>query len=93
MFGVTRKVSVHHNPDGTLCLEAPLTVHEVFRANETLINFVDNLLVPYLYIHSYYLKYGKLPFGEHAHGASEYRPGTQDVASRRGEGIRWSMRA
>lgn len=59
----------HHNPDGSLCLEAPLTVYEVFRANETLINFVDNLLLPYLYIHSYYLKNGKLPFGEHAHGA------------------------
>lgn len=59
----------HHNPDGTLCLEAPLTVREVFRANETLINFVDNLLVPYLYVHSYYLKHSKLPFGEHAHGA------------------------
>lgn len=59
----------HHNPDGTLCLEAPLTVHEVFRANETLLNFADNLLAPYLYIHSYYIKNGKLPFGEHAHGA------------------------
>jgi len=61
--------SFHHNPDGTLCLEAPLTVHEVFRANETLLNFTDNLLVPYLYVHSYYIKNGKLPFGEHAHGA------------------------
>jgi hypothetical protein len=59
----------HHNPDGTLCLEAPLTVHEVFRINETLIYFVDDLLIPYLYNHSYYLKHGKLPFGEHAHGA------------------------
>ena len=59
----------HHNPDGSLCLEAPLAVYEVFRANETLINFVDNLLVPYLYVHSHYLKHGKLPFGEHTHGA------------------------
>lgn len=59
----------HHYSDGTLCLEAPFTVHEVFRANETLIHFVDDLLLPYLYSHSYYLKYGKLPFGEHAHGA------------------------
>jgi hypothetical protein len=59
----------HHNPDGSLCLEAPLAVYEVFRANETLVNFVDNLLVPYLYVHSHYLKYGELPFGEHAHGA------------------------
>ncbi len=59
----------HHNHDGTLCLEAPLAVHENFRARETLINFVDNLTVPYLYAHSYYLKYGKPPFGEHAHGA------------------------
>ncbi len=59
----------HHNPDGSLCLEAPLAVYEVFRTNETLINFVDNLLVPYLYVRSHYLKYGTLPFGEHAHGA------------------------
>lgn len=59
----------HHYPDGILCLEAPLTVHEIFQANKTLINFIDNLLVPYLYVHSYYLKHDKLPFGEHAHGA------------------------
>jgi hypothetical protein len=59
----------HHNPDGTLCLEAPLAVYEVFRADETLLNYVDNLLTPYLYNHSYYTKNNKLPYGEHAHGA------------------------
>lgn len=60
----------HHNtPEDTLCLETPFTIWEIFRQNETLLNYVDNLLVPYLSGYSYYLHHGIMPFGEHAHGA------------------------
>lgn len=59
----------HRNPDGTLCLETPLRIYKNFRKCETLKNFIDSLIVPYLYSFSYYKQYGKLPFGEHRHGA------------------------
>lgn len=59
----------HHYQDDTLCLETPFKVWEVFRQMETLINFADNLLVPYLYNYSCYRKQGKTPDGEWAHGA------------------------
>jgi len=60
----------HHNmPEGTLCLETPFTIHKIFRQNETLLNYVDNLLVPFLHGYSCYSRYGKAPSGEHAHGA------------------------
>lgn len=61
-------VAFHHNSDETLCLDTPLTVLEVFRREETLSNFIDNLVVPYLYSYSYYQLKGQMPFGEWAHG-------------------------
>ena len=63
-------VTFHHNPDGTLCLETPLAILEIFRQEETLLNFVDNLIVPYLYSYSYYQLKGQMPFGEWAHGTN-----------------------
>lgn len=59
----------HCNPDGTLCLETPLKIYKIFRKCETLKNFIDKLIVPYLYSFSYYKKHGNLPYGEHKHGA------------------------
>ena len=59
--------SYHHNGD-YFCLETPFRVWEIFRQNETLLNFVDNLVVPYLaiFVHS---QGGKTSTLEHAHGA------------------------
>lgn len=62
-------LSFHHNPDESLCLETPLNVYEIFRENESLMNFTENLLVPYLYTYSFYLKNNRLPYGDHKHGA------------------------
>ncbi|MBC8390431.1 MAG: hypothetical protein H8E13_20585 [Actinobacteria bacterium] len=59
----------HHYSNETLCFETPFRVHQIFRQCETLLNFVDNLVVYYLFSYSYYAKHGKLPFGEHLHGA------------------------
>lgn len=67
-IGLKIPQNFHHYSDGTLCLEIPLKIHEIFRQKETLLNFVDNLLIPYLYAYSYSLRNGTTPFGEHAHG-------------------------
>lgn len=58
----------HTNPDGTLCLEAPIKLYMVFNENHTLLHFVNNCALPYFYSFSYREKYGRLPFGDWAHG-------------------------
>ncbi len=63
-------VDFHHYQDGYLCLEIPFTVWEIFRQEETLLNYVDNLLVPYLFSYSCFKNTGKLPFGERRHGTN-----------------------
>lgn len=59
----------HRTAGGALCLETPFTAWETFHKDEMLLNFVDNLLVPYLFSHSSFKTSGKMPLGERAHGA------------------------
>src|SRR6185436_6403906 len=54
----------HHNPDDSLCLGVPIAVKLKFRREPTLLGFVNNCVVPYLYSFSYKSKFGKMPFGE-----------------------------
>ena len=63
----------HQYPDRTLCLGIPIEVKQRFRKEPTLMAFVERLLIPYLYSYSYFEKYGKLPFGEFAHGGKGIR--------------------
>jgi len=56
----------HHNGK-YFCLETPLGVWEIFKKQETLLNFVDGLVVPYLASYSYFKKTGDSSKG-HAHG-------------------------
>ena len=58
----------HHYQDGSLCLGAPLDVKQKFRKQPTLLGYVDNCVIPYLYSYSYKCKFGKMPFGELSHG-------------------------
>ncbi|MNW45703.1 hypothetical protein D3C74_229750 [compost metagenome] len=55
--------------DGTLCLGAPLAIKEKFSTDPTLVGFVENLLVPYLYSFKCLSHKGELPFGELEHNA------------------------
>jgi hypothetical protein len=57
----------HSNHDG-LCLAAPIEIHRKFSDNPTLLGFVNDLLIPYLYAFSYWEKHGVMPFGELSHG-------------------------
>ena len=58
----------HKYKDGNLCLGEPLAVWKTFSEHPTLLGFVQNNLVPYLYSFSYLCRNGRLPFGELSHG-------------------------
>lgn len=59
----------HINSDGTLCLAAPVESRRIFSEQNSLLGFVNRLVIPYLYGYCYWKKYGRHPFGEQAHGA------------------------
>jgi hypothetical protein len=58
----------HTNPDGTLCLGVYSMVCMKFYENPSILTFIEELLIPYLYRHSYLEQYKKEPWGERAHG-------------------------
>ena len=58
----------HKFHDGSFCLGEPFAVMRKFLENPTLLGYVKNCLIPYLYSYSYKCKYGDLPFGELPHG-------------------------
>ncbi|MDA8082814.1 MAG: hypothetical protein M0024_04050 [Nitrospiraceae bacterium] len=61
--------SFHTNPDGTLCLGAPLAVKKAFSECPNLVGFVEKCLIPFFFSYEYKKKYGFLPYGELSHGA------------------------
>ena len=58
----------HLFPDGRLCLGAPVDVCMRFAKQPTLLSFVEELVVPFLFAFSYKNQYGEMPFGELTHG-------------------------
>lgn len=59
----------HINPDDSLCLGSPLRLLEIISRRATLIGFVEDCLIPYLYAISIKMKFGDdFIFGELAHG-------------------------
>lgn len=58
----------HTNPDETLCLGSRIEMRMKFHERESLIGFVEDLLIPFLYGFSYREKYGEMPYGELPHG-------------------------
>lgn len=66
---IPRNGLYHINPDDTFCLGSPLRQLLVLSRNPSLLEFVELLLVPYLYAVSYKLKNGgEFIFGELMHG-------------------------
>lgn len=60
----------HAYEDGTLCLATPLGLHQSFFESPTLLAFIENLLIPYLYGHTYRERKGVYPWGEASHGSA-----------------------
>jgi hypothetical protein len=63
----------HQYSDRILCLGAPAEVSRRFKDDPMLLNFVETLLIEYLYGYAYFEKHGTLPFGELSHGCRGIR--------------------
>lgn len=58
----------HKNQDESLCLGAPLEVRMKFAKNPSLLGFVNELVIHFLYAYCYFEQYREMPFGELSHG-------------------------
>lgn len=59
----------HHLRGGALCLGSLIGQRVQLRGKVTLGQFIDNVVIPYLYGHAHWQRVGSMPFGELAHGA------------------------
>jgi hypothetical protein len=58
----------HKLIDGSLCLGSETRLRLILAQTPSMLSFVERCVVPYLYGHSFYEQYGKMPFGELSHG-------------------------
>ena len=58
----------HVYTDGTLCLAVPIAERLMFSRQPSLLGFVNNLVIPYLYGYCHWKEHGEHPFGEQKHG-------------------------
>ena len=69
----------HFMPDGSLCLGAPIEIRRKFFQHKSLLRFINDQLVPYLFSYSYKRDHGETPFGELSHGGQGIREYYQDL--------------
>ena len=58
----------HKLAGNRLCLASPVELDMFMAGQPTLKDFVHRFVIPYLFGHSYFTKYERMPFGERAHG-------------------------
>jgi len=58
----------HTNPDGSLCLGVPIEVRRKFAKNPSLLGFINEQVIPFLYSYCHFEQHGEMPFGELSHG-------------------------
>ncbi len=58
---------LHAYPDGRLCLCAPQAENKYIKENLSFPKLVQEVIIPYLYSHSFFEKYGRRPWGEYGH--------------------------
>jgi hypothetical protein len=56
-----------------LCLGSPTAIRMNLEADPTLVGFVERLVLPYLFGFAYFQRFGRMPFGELAHGPDGIR--------------------
>lgn len=59
----------HHLADGSLCLGAATRLRRIALRTPSVSDFLTLVVVPYLYARSYFERFGRMPFGELAHGS------------------------
>lgn len=63
----------HKLSGGWLCLGAPTALRLTLTQSPTLLTYVDEFLIPYLFGYSHFVKYGEMPFGELDHDSEGIR--------------------
>ena len=58
----------HKHANGSLCLGAPLEVRMKFAQNPSLLGFVNEQVIPFLFSFCYSQLHGRMPFDERTHG-------------------------
>lgn len=58
----------HFLADGSLCLAAECELIDFAYADGSVVGYIDKFVMNYLYIASYFSRYGEVPFGERSHG-------------------------
>ena len=58
----------HVYTDGGLCLAVPVEERRLFARHPSLLGFVNELVVPYLFGYCHWRRHGEHPFGERKHG-------------------------
>ena len=65
--------SFHKLVDGSLCLGSETRLRLIVLQSPSILSFVEDCIIPYLYGYSYFEQHGKLPFGELSHGGKGIR--------------------
>lgn len=60
--------SFHRYENSTLCLGVPSEITNRFNHKKTVLDFVVDCVIPYLYAFSYFENHGKIPWDDLAHG-------------------------
>ena len=58
----------HRLTDGSFCLGSPASLRLLLAQQPTLLAFIEQCVIPYLYGYSFFEKHRRPPFGELAHG-------------------------
>lgn len=71
--------SYHHLDDGALCLGTPADLYTRFAQARNIKNYLNNIVIHYLYRYSYIEKNNKEPYGDRAHGFDGIIEGYQEL--------------
>ena len=61
----------HFMAAGNFCLGAPVEVRRRFAEHKSLLRFIEDQVIPYLFTYSYKRDHGKLPFSDLWHGPQD----------------------
>jgi hypothetical protein len=82
--GIEDVRDLHRNPNGTACVCAKPDERHRFPKAASLSDFIEGLVVPYLFGLSYFDEHGEWPWSDYSHGAlgiAEYYADADDVPS------------
>ena len=74
MFELAGKIDpyYHHYANGNLCMGVPMAVKMRLLDDCSLLRYIENILIPYLYAHTFLIKNGNMTFGQKEHTDDEY---------------------